>query len=258
MKRAISFLLAVIMCMSLVGCGKSKAAKEAEAAIDAIGEVTLDSGEAIAYAEKLYGILTDDEKADVENRLTLVDAKEAYAELQGKVIYDNALKSYEKLNEVAALCVDGMDDIYGAWYFGIYEADDAKYSFYSKFAAETPHITKEELENSAKIMGYSESSVRNSWQNCVTVAQGAIILRGDYDTITEKMAEAENILQELTNSYDDYTYYPRLKEYYAAVSSYVEFFTSPTGSFNQLADTVNNFENTIRTYQSDVGFLFTK
>lgn len=107
-------------------------------------------------------------------------------------------------------------------------------------------------------MGYSESSVRNSWQNCVTVAQGAIILRGDYDTITEKMAEAENILQELTNSYDDYTYYPRLKEYYAAVSSYVEFFTSPTGSFNQLADTVNNFEKTIRTYQSDVGFLFTK
>lgn len=142
MKRAISFLLAVIMCMSLVGCGKSKAAKEAEAAIDAIGEVTLDSGEAIAYAEKLYGILTDDEKADVENRLTLVDAKEAYAELQGKVIYDNALKSYEKLNEVAALCVDGMDDIYGAWYFGIYEADDAKYSFYSKLRQKRPTLPR--------------------------------------------------------------------------------------------------------------------
>lgn len=76
--------------------------------------------------------------------------------------------------------------------------------------------------------------------------------------ITEKMQEAENILQELTAEYDDYTYYPRLKEYYAAVNSYVEFYTNPTGSFNQLADTVKEFENTIRTYEADVGFLFTK
>lgn len=258
MKKIVAFLLAVALCLSVSGCGKSKAAKEAEAAIDAIGEVTIDSGDAIANAEKLYNILTDGEKADVDNRLVLVEAKEAFAQLQGEIIYENAKNAYEKLNEVAALCIAGMDDIYGAWYFGIYKASDASYFLYSKFAAETPHLTADELEAAADAMGYTESMVKNSWEKCVLVAEGAIAIRGDYDTIEAAMLEAENILQELTSTYDDYTYYPKLKDYYAAVSSYVNFFVSPTGSFKQLADTVKEFENNIRTYQSDVGFLFTK
>ena len=52
--------------------------------------------------------------------------------------------------------------------------------------------------------------------------------------------------------------YPKLKEYYSSIKSYVEFFTSPSGSFKQLADTINTYENGIRTLESDVGFLFSK
>ena len=65
-------------------------------------------------------------------------------------------------------------------------------------------------------------------------------------------------MQTLTSVYEDYTYYPKLKELYSAVNSYAEFVITPTGSFEQLADTVNTFENNIRTLQSDVGFLFDK
>ena len=79
--------------------------------------------------------------------------------------------------------------------------------------------------------------------------EAAIEMRGDYAQIQERMAQAERILQELTEEYDDYTYYPKLKELYAAVNSYVTFYTSPSGSFNQLADTINNYENNIRTLQ---------
>lgn len=56
------------------------------------------------------------------------------------------------------------------------------------------------------------------------------------------MNEAEKVLQALTEEYNDYTYYPKLKDYYAAVKSYVEFYTSPSGSFKQLSDTINNYE----------------
>lgn len=267
MKRTICLLLALVMCLSLVGCGKSKAAKEAEKAIDAIGEVTLDSGDAIKNAEKLYNILTDAEKADVDNRLVLVEAQEQFAKLQETLIYGNAKESFEALKDVATLCVNGMDDIYGAWYFGIYKASNASgnYYFYYDLAKETPNLSGGDLKSAAEVIGFPTSGDSNScnalkgdWQKSLTVTMAAITLRGDYDTITTKMDAAKKCLQKLTEEYDDYTYYPKLKEYYAAVSSYVEFYTNPTGSFNQLADTVKEFENTIRTYEADVSFLFNK
>lgn len=258
MKRIVLLVLVLALCLSLCACGKSKAAKEAEAAIDAIGEVTIDSGESIKNAEKLYNILTDAEKSDVDNRLALVDAQEKYAELQSKVTYDNAKKAYEALNEVADMCVSGMDAVYGAWYYGVYESN-AKYgvTFYA-LSLEVPGFSSSEIEDAAKVIGMKESSLKGKWQNCLNLVLSAIALRGDYEAIEEKMLAAENILQELTSTYDDYTYYPKLKSYYSAVSSYVDFYENPTGSFNQLADTVKEFENTIRTYEADVSFLFTK
>lgn len=259
MKKIIAILLVMTVMFSFASCGKSKAVKSAEEAIAAIGEVSINSGDAIASAEKLYNILTDGEKAKVENRLTLVEAQETFAEVRASASYENAKQAYEKLKEVASLCVDGMDSIYGAWYFGIYKADDAYSSlFFSSMSYEVPGLSSKELEAAAKKLGISASSAMKSWQKCLWIAEKAIEMRGDYDTISANMAEAEKTLQLLTDEYEDYTYYPKLKEYYASIASYVEFYKNPTGSFNQLADTVNNYENGIRTLETDVGFLFNK
>ncbi len=255
MKKVLALLLVLVMCLSLAACGKSKAVKAAEEAIDAIGEVTINSGDAIKNAEKLYGILTDAERQKVDNRLTLVEAQESFEALQEKLVYDNAKEAYGLLNEVAKLCEEGMDAIYGAWYFGIYKADDA-YSVYSTMASEVPGFSSDELEAAATALGYTESLIKYDWQYSLWTVEYAITVRGDYDVITENMSEAQSVLQALTEQYDDYTYYPKLKEYYASINSYVDFFKNPTGSFNQLADTINNYENGIRTLKSDVGFLF--
>ncbi len=53
--------------------------------IDAIGEVTLDSGEAIAAANEAYGKLTDAEKEKVTNYSVLEAANKAYGELMGNI-----------------------------------------------------------------------------------------------------------------------------------------------------------------------------
>jgi len=63
---------------------KSKAVRETEAAIDSIGEVTLDSGSIIEDAEQMYGALTDKEKGQVENLRVLEDARDEYTELCDK------------------------------------------------------------------------------------------------------------------------------------------------------------------------------
>lgn len=255
MKKISLILVLLIIVSILTGCSKSKDAKAAEDAINAIGEVSSESKELIERAEKLYGILTDSEKSSISNRMVLVEAREKYDSLQNEAIYTNARDAYQSLKEVAKLCENGMDDIYGAWYFGIYKADDCTASnFYSKFAENTPHLTKKQLED----VGLSYSLVKDDWEMCLLVAEAAIEKKGDYETVKESMKKAGDILQELTTIYGDYTYYPKLKEYYAAISSYVDFFTSPSGSFKQLSDTVNNYETSIRTLDSEVGFLFNK
>lgn len=256
-KKVIALLLAVVMSVVLIGCGKSQSITDAEEAIAAIGEVTADSGDAIANAEKYYNILTDAEKAEVENRMTLVEAKEEFEKVRGEIIYKNAKEAFEKLKEVAALCVSGMDDIYGAWYFGVYDADDAYWYDY-QLAAETPSFSTDEIEAARNALGISEKTAKSDWNYALWIVEMAIGARGDYDTINSSIAEAEKVLQSLTNEYDDYTYYPKLKEYYASVKSYADFFNSPTGSFNQLAGTINEYENSLRTLESDVSFLFNK
>lgn len=259
MKRMAGKLIGILLIsLMLVGCGKSEAVKNAEEAIAAIGEITIESGEAIKNAEKFYNILTDSEKSEVENRMALVEAQEAFETMKSELVYENAKEAYEYLNDVALICENGMDDIYGAWYFGIYEADDCSYSnFFNELSKYTPNITSYDIEVVANANNVTVTSMRN-WNTCVNVVQYAIDSRGDFNSIEKKMKGAEDVLQELTNEYDDYTYYPKLKEYYAAVSSYADFYTNPSGSFKQLADTINDYENTIRTYKSDVGFLFTK
>lgn len=276
MKKIISLVL-VVLCLVLSACGnsepqKSEAVSSAEKAISSIGEVTLESEKAIKNAEKMYNLLTDAEKAEVSNRLALANARETFEKLQAekeaeeaearkKIVYENAKAAFEKLNLVASLCVDGMDDIYSAWHFGIYTADDCTTSnVYTKLANVTSFSSTELKAAAAKLGGLSADLMAillvDDWQYCLHTVKTAIETRGDYETIKSELAAAQAIMQELTTMYDDYTYYPELKKYYASVSSYVEFFNSPSGSFNQLSTTVDNYETAIRTYQSDLGFLF--
>ncbi len=68
-------------------------------AIDAIGEVTLKSREAIEYAEKLYHSLTNEQKALITNYGVLLEARKRFNELKGnsEVLLD---ESFSKAKNV--------------------------------------------------------------------------------------------------------------------------------------------------------------
>lgn len=68
-------------------------------AIDAIGEVTLKSKEAIEYAEKLYNALTNEQKALITNYGVLLEARKSFDELKGnsEVLLD---ESFNKAKNV--------------------------------------------------------------------------------------------------------------------------------------------------------------
>lgn len=75
MKRIISLLLVLALCLPLCACGKSKAVSNVESLIGAIGEVTADCEAAIVQAEEAYNALTDKEKGTVENYAVLTKAR---------------------------------------------------------------------------------------------------------------------------------------------------------------------------------------
>ena len=81
MKKIFSLILVFALCLSLCACGKSEAVKNVEAMIEALGEITLESIDAICSAEDAYSALTAEEQAKVENHQTLVDARDTYYEL---------------------------------------------------------------------------------------------------------------------------------------------------------------------------------
>ena len=75
MKKFIALLLAVLISLSLCACGKSEAAKTMDEMIANIGEVTLESEDAIVAAETMYAALTDEQKGELENYALLVSAR---------------------------------------------------------------------------------------------------------------------------------------------------------------------------------------
>lgn len=79
--RKSKILLALVLCLamilSLAGCGKSAAVKETEELIKSIGEVTVDSKDAIETAENAYAALSEADQKAVSNYGVLTAAREA-------------------------------------------------------------------------------------------------------------------------------------------------------------------------------------
>ena len=91
MKKLMSLLLVMIMLLSFAACsgnggGQTQAPSklqnvlDVEALIDAIGEVTIKSLDAIDKAEKEYGYLSAEEQALVSNHNKLLRARDQYSD----------------------------------------------------------------------------------------------------------------------------------------------------------------------------------
>ena len=78
MKKAISLLLALALCLSLTACGKSEAVKSVEDLIDGIGNVTISSSAKINEAEEAYNSLSTEEQGQVKNYKNLEKARQAF------------------------------------------------------------------------------------------------------------------------------------------------------------------------------------
>ena len=97
MKKLVVLATACVMlAVSLVGCADS-AVNETSRAINAIGEVSLQSGEAIESAQAKYDALTDEEKTKVENYDKLQGAEKEFTQQ----LYSATKKEIETADKLA-------------------------------------------------------------------------------------------------------------------------------------------------------------
>lgn len=222
MKRGISFVLVLVMCLSLCACGKSQAVKDVEQAIDAIGEVSLDSNDVILKAERLYDNLTDSEKAEVANKALLVEARFTYDRFYNDKVYSIAKKAYELLCEAEKLYCYESGNMHRAGEFGkTNKMGILDNEFCKKFADATmdyqnyPKLTEQDVRDAIDYY-YQEFNTSGNIEADMVVCMN-IFLQGMYDVRNyypyDLVQEAGALLQELTDTYKDEKYYPVLVEY---------------------------------------------
>ena len=110
-KHTVSLLLALVLVFSLAGC-KSEEAKNVDSLIDAIGEVTLDSNDAITAAEKALDALEEKDAKQVDGTEKLAEARSTYKNL---VLDDKANAIVTLINAIGTVTLDSYDAIQQAW-----------------------------------------------------------------------------------------------------------------------------------------------
>ena len=111
--RIIALVMLCAMALTLAGCGKSAAVKETERLIGAIGQVTVDSAEAVQAAEAAYEALSEEDRANVENYETLTAARTALDEAVREALRQTVLGTWEMELDLRDTLVAQLDAQFG-------------------------------------------------------------------------------------------------------------------------------------------------
>ena len=218
MKKAIPFILALVLCLSLCACGGSdkKAFEASKAAYDNINiayEITEQFGSDIYEAWRL-GIYDDDEILD-----------------------DGAIHLATELSLSA-------DEIRAGAVYTIYKDE------WDTMSDEE----KDELIDKADLLFTLFEDDLFSF--CVMAVSNAYVVNGKVEEAQTALDAAKAQMKELSSEYSDYEHYPNLKGYFTTTSSFFDFCQNPTGSFEQVKETVNEYKNEARDYISDLDYIF--
>lgn len=222
MKKVLSVLLVIAIAVSLCACGGGKtkkafeASKEAYKNVNAAYEITEKFGSDIYEAWRL-GIYEKDEVLD-----------------DGCAALAKELNLSE--NEIATGAAYAVIEILGEDWKTVSDSDKQKY-----------------INNADSLFNAMEDDLF-SW--CVNVVSCAYIANGKVAEAQGYLDEAKGQMKDLSNNYSDYEHYPALKGYYTTTASFFDFCQNPTGSFEQVKTTLENYKTTARDYNADLNYIF--
>ena len=286
MKKIISFILVIVMCFTLCACGKSEAVVKVEELISAIGEVSLESKDAIESAQQAFNALTEEEKAEVENYYVLVESHDAFKQLEEAATKTNAKEVYENIKSAWTIADQMGTGIYNVWHGWVYEkeemssgglqffADKASISLddivegfsarnyvneqFAKTGVNWNDISESDKEfyRDATVKAFEQARKARQYAGMSDVLWGTVysfMLNGYVDGAQTLLETAKQELKELPA---DYEYYSALKEFYTTTSALVDYCGSPSGSLDQYKVLLNDYRKEARDYMNDLDFVF--
>lgn len=220
MKRIVSLVLVLAMCISLCACGGNKKAFEASKA--AYESIT------VAYE------ITDQYGSDIYEawRLGIYDDEE--------ILDDGVAHLATELNLTEDEIIDGV-----------------AYTVAQIMGSDWESISDEEKDEYRAMSDYAFSIFEDDlFSFCVMAVSNAYIVNGEAEKAQTALEEAKAQMKELSEKYSDYEHYPNLKGYYTTTSSFFDFCQDPEGSFEQVKTTINDYRNEARDYISDLDYIF--
>ena len=160
-----------------------KAAKAVDDMIDAIGEVTADSGEAVQAARAAYDALTDAQKAEVKNYDVLTAAERRLANLQA------ILPVEDKIDAIGEVTLDSESAIQAARaaYDALTEEQKAEVKNYNKLTAAEARLADLQAAKPVEKLIDAIGEVTLASESAIQTARAA------YDALTEaQKAEVRN------------------------------------------------------------------
>lgn len=197
-----------------------------------------------------------------------------------KKAYEASKAAYENVDIAYEITEQFGSDIYEAWRMGIYDSDEMMENGVAHLASELSLSEDEIREGVAYALTdlsgddwseLSEEDKKTLTENadiifammeddlftfCVVAVTGAYTVNGKVEEAQTALDEAKTQMKELSEKYADYEHYPNLKGYYTTTKSFFDFCQSPTGSFEQIKETINDYRNEARDYISDLDYIF--
>ena len=266
MKKAICILLALIMVVSFVACDKENSNSKGDEKEDyeEVDNDTKKKKDSEENDETSTNKAEDSVESDSEKNSEEDSESIELLNKENEIIA--AGNAYKSLNEAKEYCENIMATIYNAWYFSIYQGE--YYSNYEGILSgfcETTGLKKDDVaakvEEYLEVNGLSQKDsqrfvlFKNS-SSVVKIVLSIHIKNESYSTVSSLLDSAKESLKSVTSKYEDETGYSMLKSYHSAVSSYLEFCKSPSGSFNQLSTTIDTYENNCNKHKNDLSFVF--
>lgn len=199
---------------------------------------------------------------------------------KNKKAYELSKQAYENISIAYEITDQYGTDIYEAWMMAIYDADEVMSDGVDYLVTELS-LSADELREAVvytmvDIIGENWETTSDAQKEalkdradevfavveddlftfCVSVVTNAYKLNGKAEEAENALEEAKAQMKELSVDYSDYEHYPNLKEYYTTTSSFFDFCNNPTGSFEQIKETLNDYKNDARDYISDLDYIF--
>ena len=254
MNRIIALLLALVICVSLAGCGK----------------VT-------CFIEGCENEAVED--ASFEDHYCSKHLADKKAFEISKIAYQNVNEAYDIAHQFGT-------DLYSAWYLVSYQNQSLMNTNTVKaIATEVQYLDEEEIQQGLAFV-LANNKYKEEWYelseedkdsyielagkyagddffnqtNCLFITTWSVIRAYEVNGKTEEarryLETAQSNMRELSEKYSDYKHYPNLKGFFTTTGSYLDVCCNSELSFTQFKDVKNQYEKEARDYINDLDFIF--